>query len=452
MRTLAKVSAIAGLILVSSFPARPQGTEWETLTREVLQLHRAGQYERAVTVAKKALEVAEKNVGPDHTNVAVSLGNLASLYRAQGRYAQAEPLYKRALTMREKALGADHPDVATSLSNLAELYVAQGQYARAEPLYKRALTIREKALGPDHPDVAASLSSLAELYRAQGQYVKAEPLCKRSLTAREKALGPDHPEWPRFSRTWRRSIARWGVTGKPKPWKSARRVFVPSSGESAMKDAYHRAAGGDFIVTKNMNIIFMVIALFLALLSCDRVDDGTQDNSPDSDADIVMITPFCDTNDVASVNEAFSSTAAAPWGFAHSGIDFFPTTSLKPFRAVAAGTVREFRLWQNGTNWQVNVGIEFNGTYTVGYSFEPFSGVRADGETQLANMRVTMGQKVQQGDTIGYLYVAGGAAHVDFGLIKNNERICPEPYFAPQSREAVLVVIRKTFPGAQMCY
>ena len=77
MRTLAKVSAIAGLILVSSFPARPQGTEWETLTREVLQLHRAGQYERAVTVAQKALEVAEKNVGPDHTNVAVSLGNLA---------------------------------------------------------------------------------------------------------------------------------------------------------------------------------------------------------------------------------------------------------------------------------------------------------------------------------------------------------------------------------------
>ncbi len=68
------------------------------------------------------------------------------LYHAQGRYAEAELLYKRALEIREKALGPDHPDVANSLNNLASLYDEQGRYGEAEPLLKRALTILEKAL------------------------------------------------------------------------------------------------------------------------------------------------------------------------------------------------------------------------------------------------------------------------------------------------------------------
>ncbi|MGQ3684570.1 MAG: tetratricopeptide repeat protein [Candidatus Loosdrechtia sp.] len=59
-----------------------------------------------------------------------------------------------------------HPDVATSLNNLASLYKAQDKYAQAEPLFKRALAIFEKSLGPDHPDVANCLTNLALLYRA----------------------------------------------------------------------------------------------------------------------------------------------------------------------------------------------------------------------------------------------------------------------------------------------
>jgi hypothetical protein len=196
---------------------------------------------------------------------------------------------------------------------------------------------------------------------------------------------------------------------------------------------------------------FLVCAGLLLLLSagCSKT---TAPLSPSADADIVMITPFFDASDVGSVNEAFSSTSSAPWGFAHSGIDFFPTETLKPFRSAAAGTVKEYRLWQNGQNWQVSVGIQYNATYTVNYGFEPFSAVEADGQKQLANMRVTSGQKVAQGDTIGYLYVAAGAAHVDFGLIKENQRICPEPYFTPAARQAVLTTIQGTYPGAMMCY
>ena len=114
------------LLLLLAFgtgaPAFSEGTKWKTVNDEVMSLYRQGSYDRAIVVAKKALQVAEQTFGPIHPSVATSLNNLALLYDTQGQYALAEPLYKRSLAIREKALGPDHPDVAQSLNNLAALY------------------------------------------------------------------------------------------------------------------------------------------------------------------------------------------------------------------------------------------------------------------------------------------------------------------------------------------
>jgi len=167
--------------------------EAEELNKQVIQLYSQGKYGEAIAIAQRILAIREKALGTDHPDVAISLNNLAELYRAQGIYQAAEPLYKRSLAILEKALGSEHPNVATSLNNLAGLYESQGNYPSAEPLYKRSLAIREKVLGTEHPDVATSLNNLAELYRAQGIYQPAEPLYKRSLVLLEKALGSEHP-------------------------------------------------------------------------------------------------------------------------------------------------------------------------------------------------------------------------------------------------------------------
>ena len=138
-------SMVVMLMLLGPTPtvfAQGAGPEWDILNQEVGELYRAGKYDRAVVVAKKALEVAQNNVGPDHPSVAVSLNNLALLYDTQGQYAQAEPLYKRSLAITEKALGSDHPDVAMRLENLAALYRATKREAQASELEKRAERIR----------------------------------------------------------------------------------------------------------------------------------------------------------------------------------------------------------------------------------------------------------------------------------------------------------------------
>ena len=168
--------------------------EWDILYEEADQLWEQGDYRRGISVARKALEVAETSFGKDDINTNASVNLLGLLYDAQGDYAAAEPLYKRALAINEKTLGAQHPRTATSLNNLANLYYLQGDYAAVEPLYKRALAINEKTLGAQHPNTVTSLNSLAGLYGAQGDYAVAEPLYKRALAIREKILGTQHPD------------------------------------------------------------------------------------------------------------------------------------------------------------------------------------------------------------------------------------------------------------------
>ncbi|MEE8533666.1 MAG: tetratricopeptide repeat protein [Alphaproteobacteria bacterium] len=82
-------------------------------------LYEAGRYEEAIPFWRKALELGEREFGPDQEITAIFLNNLGLLYKSQGRYAKAEPLYQRALAIWKKALGPEHPDVATGLSNLA---------------------------------------------------------------------------------------------------------------------------------------------------------------------------------------------------------------------------------------------------------------------------------------------------------------------------------------------
>jgi len=169
---------------------------------------------------------------------------------------------------------------------------------------------------------------------------------------------------------------------------------------------------------------------------------------------ISMITPYVNESDMATIYQAFSSDDSAPWGFAHNGVDFSPNGNLKPFQAVSSGVVDDIRLWQlPGTlNWQVNVWITYNSIYSAGYAFEPMSDDQADGQTQLDNMFVSLGQIVSQGDIIGNLYTTNEGSHVHFSLYQNGVAICPEPYFTPDARGSILNVIRNFWPEATMCY
>lgn len=91
----------------------------------------------------------------------------ALLARA-GKLDEAEPLYRKAVEIGEAVLGPDHPDLATWLNNLATLVKDRGDPAGAEPLQRRAVAIGERVLGPAHPDLGAQMINLASLVNLQG--------------------------------------------------------------------------------------------------------------------------------------------------------------------------------------------------------------------------------------------------------------------------------------------
>jgi tetratricopeptide (TPR) repeat protein len=166
----------------------------ESLSGFGLLLSDLGRYQEAEPVERRALEIQEELLGPDHSDVAQTLNNLGTLYWYTARYDAAEPLLRRALAIHEQALGPESAAIAGRLNNLAMLYHSQGRYADAEPLYRRAIEINRKALGPDHPEMATSLNNLAGLYYCLGKLAEAEPLLRQALETNRKALGPDHPD------------------------------------------------------------------------------------------------------------------------------------------------------------------------------------------------------------------------------------------------------------------
>jgi tetratricopeptide (TPR) repeat protein len=155
--------------------------------------HGRAAYSQAAPLFERALAIAEKALGPEDPDTAVSLNNLGALLRDRGDFAGARPLFERALAIAEKALGPEEPLTAESLNNLALLLQDQGDYAGARPLFERALAIWENALGPEHPRTAGSLNNVAILLRRQSDFAGARQLFERALSVRDKALGPEHP-------------------------------------------------------------------------------------------------------------------------------------------------------------------------------------------------------------------------------------------------------------------
>ena len=66
------------------------------------------------------VQIEKESLGGEQTNTdaATSLNNLGLVYFNQEEYDKALPLFEKALQIRQKLLGDEHPEVATSLSNL----------------------------------------------------------------------------------------------------------------------------------------------------------------------------------------------------------------------------------------------------------------------------------------------------------------------------------------------
>src|SRR5881396_2933170 len=146
-----------------------------------------GRSEEAINFYQKAIAAGTQIDDVPYSDIGTMLNNIALILRKSGRQKAAEPCYLRALEIYEKQLGPEHPDVASVLNNLAVFYTNERRFAEAEKTHLRALAIREKFHPPTHPAVAQSKCNLAVVYHSNGDYARASELYRASIKAWEEA-------------------------------------------------------------------------------------------------------------------------------------------------------------------------------------------------------------------------------------------------------------------------
>ena len=99
---------------------------------------------------EQALHIWEQHFGPDHPEVAITLGNLGNALLGLGKPGEARPLYERALRIEEQHFGPDHPKVAATLFNLGIALRELGEPGLAAAAFTRAWRIFRSQFGPDH--------------------------------------------------------------------------------------------------------------------------------------------------------------------------------------------------------------------------------------------------------------------------------------------------------------
>ena len=181
----------------ASEPLTPQQTadlaEATRLSAEVVKLYKQHKYDEAFPLAKTALEIRKRVLGPEEPAVAAALINLAELYLAKRKYGDALTFYQPVLPIYEKGFGPVNDNTAIIVEILAFLRYVQGDFDEAERLYQRAVSIRE-SVGPERREVAKALYKLAEFYSSRTQYKKAEALFLRAIAINDKVTAEDDSE------------------------------------------------------------------------------------------------------------------------------------------------------------------------------------------------------------------------------------------------------------------
>jgi tetratricopeptide (TPR) repeat protein len=179
IRRLALASLlIAGLTGASDPPAVIE--KWQALAEAARAATQAGR----LVQAQQLLEEAVKMTKPGTEGRAAVLNNLAIVLEANGFMDAAERLYGQVIGLWAELLGPSHTNVSRTLGNLGDLHHRRGQLEQSEEAYTVAISTAEQAKGAD----AAQL--LRALYDNYSRLLNDMGRTKDADAARLKAFPP----------------------------------------------------------------------------------------------------------------------------------------------------------------------------------------------------------------------------------------------------------------------
>ena len=190
-------AVVVALAISAAASAAAQQADIGAIEKRYNDFYAAQNYAAALIEAQKLEAAVKAKFGTNHSNYAIVLRNLGTIYKEQSNYVKAEALFKRALTITDYASDQNFADlVVTLLRELVSVYSAQRNWAQSEGPLKRLIAINELKYGKNHPIgiVYDDLNLLAIGYKEQGKNAEAEEVLRHLLANKEQAYGKNHPE------------------------------------------------------------------------------------------------------------------------------------------------------------------------------------------------------------------------------------------------------------------
>ena len=160
-------------------------TGWERLAYLLIQLNQLDTAEGLCNI------LPETNYNSDQE--ALRNHQLAHIRGQQGNYNEALSLYEKNLEICQKTLPANHPSLATCYGNMAGVYCDMGEYSKALSFYEKNLEICQKTLPANHPLLATSYNNIGGLYYCMRCYVKSLTYYERARSILQISLPTNHP-------------------------------------------------------------------------------------------------------------------------------------------------------------------------------------------------------------------------------------------------------------------
>jgi CHAT domain-containing protein/lipopolysaccharide biosynthesis regulator YciM len=156
-----------------------------------------GQYESALDFQERALSIYEEKKGRDHLSTSFVLSNLAGTHTHFNQHQQALELFFKSLKIREQVLQQNDVRIANLLDKIANSYVALGEPKNAYEMLQRSLEIRELQIEKENLDLAVTINNLAMVQIELGLFDSALPMQIRALEITERVLGRTHEDTAR---------------------------------------------------------------------------------------------------------------------------------------------------------------------------------------------------------------------------------------------------------------
>jgi tetratricopeptide (TPR) repeat protein len=178
-------------------------TEWEkagdmhrmalaiTLNNLASLLWDTGKLTEAERVFIRSANIQIDIVGVNHPTAANLFYNLGAVHSTQKRWGEAEAAYRQALILFSQSPG-NQPRAALTMINLALVYRRTGRNEEADPLFDRARSLWQRGLSSADATPILLLDLATALWSGH-QLTDAESVVKEALALAESRFGATHP-------------------------------------------------------------------------------------------------------------------------------------------------------------------------------------------------------------------------------------------------------------------